>query len=84
MESNGVVLAAVVTAISSGIIGLVTALPTVVRTIREIKRGDTEDYREAVSLRGLVRRVYAWMNGREVWEQMPEELREDLEREALK
>ena len=78
------VLAAVITAISSGIIGLVTAMPTVVRTIREIKRGDTEDYREAVSLRGLIRRTYAWLNGREVWEQIPEDLRDDIEREALK
>lgn len=82
--SNGVVLAAVITAIFSGVIGVVTALPTVVKTIREIKRGDTEDYREAVTLRALIRRLYSWMNGRAVWDDLPDEIRESIEREALK
>lgn len=69
VQSNSLLLPAVITAIGGGIAAIIAVAPGMIRAIRED---------EADDLKGLIRRVYYWLQEKNSLEQLPRDLLKDM------
>lgn len=74
---------ALLAAVNGLLLAVVAFLPRVQGVIREMRRSDTEDYKKVVELTTILRKLVRETRGTECWDNLPRDLREQIEEEVL-